>query len=320
MSAERNSRQVNAARVHRHDEPLSVDLVTLPETGPGEVRVDLAYAGVNPIDGLNTRGEMEAFIGKQPLPRVAGGEASGWHDGHPVLVTGFGLGFVRDGTWASAAIVPEAALTPVPDGVSIRDVATIGIAGMTAYAAVHVLAKVSADDRVLVLGATGGVGSMAVSLARAAGAEVWGLTGLAEKADALGEIGVQHVLVGGPEAIAECEPTVVIDGLSGPFTGAAVLAAATGARIVVYGTTAGQDALIDMRAVYRKAITIYGYLGTVLTPEQRAAGLKTIFDGLADGSIQIRIADELPLAAVNEALTRLRERDVVGKLLLDLRA
>ena len=70
----------------------------------------------------------------------------------------------------------------LPDGVELREAAAMGIAGLTAWEVAHEVGRVSAEDRVLVLGASGGVGHMIVSLAGAAGATVWGQTGSPEKA------------------------------------------------------------------------------------------------------------------------------------------
>jgi NADPH:quinone reductase len=97
----------------------------------------------------------------------------------------------------------------------------LGGAGLTALKVVRELAKVTAEDRVLVLGAAGGVGTMIVSLARAAGATVWGQTGTEHKTAAIIEHGADRAIVAGPDELAEqitgFEPTVVFDPLGGGF-------------------------------------------------------------------------------------------------------
>src|SRR4051794_15161097 len=105
---------VPAARLHRHGKPLRVEDVDLPDPGEGEVRVELRFAGVNPVDRYAAEGRVAADA---PLPRTLGGEGSGLLDGTPVLVTGGGVGTIRDGVWAGAAVVPETAVVPLPDGV-----------------------------------------------------------------------------------------------------------------------------------------------------------------------------------------------------------
>ena len=173
---------VRAARLVELGAPLQVQEVELPAPGGDEVRVDLHYGGVNPIDRYNAEGQVNPDT---PLPRTLGGEAAGEVKGRLVLVAGEGLGFVRDGVWSQAAVVPREAVVEVPDGVAAEHAAAMGIAGLTALNCVRTLAQVTAEDRVVVLGASGGVGTMLVSLARAAGASVWGQTGSEAKVPAI---------------------------------------------------------------------------------------------------------------------------------------
>ena len=207
---------VRAARLHRHGEPLVIEDVELREPSGNEVRVELEFGGVNPVDTYVAAGRVNP---DGPLPRTLGAEASGVIDGRSVLVAGEGLGVVRDGVWARAAIVPEQALTPVPEGVQSRDAAVMGGAGLTAVNVVRELARVTAEDRVLVLGAAGGVGTMIVSLAHAAGATVWGQTGTERKTAAIIEQGADRAIVASPdelgEQITQFGPTVVFDPLGG---------------------------------------------------------------------------------------------------------
>ena len=165
-----------------------------------EVLVELRFGGVNPVDRYVAEGRVAP---DGPLPRILGGEASGVLEGRDVLVAGGGLGASRDGCWAQAAVVPAALVVDLPEGVDLRDAAAMGVAGLTAYKIVRELAAVSAYDRVLVLGASGGVGSMIVSLASSASATVWGQTGSAEKAGLIEVQGAERVIVAGPEQLAE---------------------------------------------------------------------------------------------------------------------
>ncbi|MGI8506820.1 MAG: quinone oxidoreductase family protein [Solirubrobacteraceae bacterium] len=313
------SSTVRAARLHRHGEPLVVEEIELPEPAQGEVRVELEFGGVNPIDRYAAEGRVNP---DGPLPRTLGAEAAGTLAGRGVLVAGEGLGARRDGVWARAAVVPDEAVIELPKGVRTRDAAAMGIAGLTALNVVRDLARVTADDRVLVLGASGGVGSMVVSLARAAGATVWGQTGSSEKAAAITEQGADRALVTGPDDLAqqaaELEPTVVFDPLGGGYVAAAVQVAAARGRIVSLGTSAGAEVTFDLQVLYRKMISLLGYGGMQLRRDERRPGLKAALEALRDGSIHVRIDAVLALADVEDAFARLRERGVQGKLLLDL--
>ena len=311
---------VRAARLIEFGQPVQIDDVELPAPGEGEVRVDLHYGGVNPIDRYNAAGQVNPDAVR---PRTLGGEAAGEIDGRLVLVAGEGLGFVRDGVWSQAAVVPREAVVEVPEGVAAEHAAAMGIAGLTALNCVRTLARVTADDRVVVLGASGGVGSMIVSLARSAGATVWGQTGSEAKVAVITAEGADQVLVGGPEdisaALAGFEPTVAFDVLGDGYTGALVEAMAARGRIVSLGVSAGADVTFNMRLLYRKMLSLLGYGGTILTREDRRPGLQDALEAVRAGQMSVRVDSVLPLQDVNDAFQRLVDRSVQGKLLLDLR-
>jgi NADPH2:quinone reductase len=311
--------EIRAARLHAHGEPLVVETIELGPPGQGEVRVELEFGGVNPVDRYTAEGRVSP---DGPLPRTLGAEAAGTADGRSVLVAGEGLGGARDGLWASAANVPEAALVPIPEEVSPGAAAATGIAGLTALNCVRTLAQVTAEDRVLVLGASGGVGSMIVSLAAAAGATVWGQTGSEEKVGAISDSGADRVLVAGPEALAEplrdFGPTVVFDPLGGDFVAPAITALAPRGRFVSLGVSAGAQVTFNMQELYRKMVTLFGYGGMQLRPDERRPGLEATLEAVRAGELKVHIDEVLPLEAINDAFTRLVERRVQGKLLLAL--
>jgi NADPH:quinone reductase len=310
---------VRAARLVDLGEPLRIQEVKLPAPAEGEVRVELHYGGVNPIDRYTAEGRVNPD-GRRP--RTLGAEAAGELDGRPVLVAGEGLGGARDGVWAQAAVVPRPAVIELPEGVEPRAAAAMGIAGLTAFNCVRDLAAVTADDRVIVLGASGGVGSMVVSLARAAGATVWGQTGSADKAAAIIEDGADRVLVGGPQDIAEdiaqLEPTVAFDPLGDGFVAPVVAAMPPRGRIVSFGVSAGPEVTFNLQLLYRKALSLLGYGGIILTRDERRRGLQAALEAVRAGELKVRVDSVLALEDVNEAFQRLVDRRVRGKLLLDL--
>lgn len=314
-----SSSPVRAARLREHGQPLVIETVALPAPGEDEVRVELEFAGVNPVDRYVAEGRVAPDA---TLPRTLGGEAAGSADGRSVLVAGEGLGSSREGVWAQAAVVPKGAVLPLPDGVQTREAAAMGVAGLTAWNVVHELGRVSGEDRVLVLGASGGVGSMIVSLARASGATVWGQTGSPDKADLIEHQGAHRALVAGPERLAQAlsdfEPTVVFDPLGGGYVAPALAALAVRGRLISFGTSAGAEAELNMQTLYRKGISVLGYAGLQLQRDERRRGLEAALGALRDGDLRVRIDEVLPLEQVNDALDRLARRKVQGKLLLAL--
>ncbi|MGH9208786.1 MAG: alcohol dehydrogenase catalytic domain-containing protein [Acidimicrobiales bacterium] len=109
--------RVTAARLVEHGRPLEVQGVDLAEPQPEESVVDMAFAGVNPVDRYMSLGSVAP---DGPLPRTLGSEGAGTVRGQQVLVHGHGIAGTRDGLWATKAVVPKEALIEVPTGLTSR--------------------------------------------------------------------------------------------------------------------------------------------------------------------------------------------------------
>jgi NADPH2:quinone reductase len=312
--------KVSAARLIEHGAPLRVETVEIGEPAVDEILVEMSFGAVNPVDRYGAQG-LTAPDG--PVPRTLGTEGAGYAGGKKVLVHGAGVGTRRDGVWASAAVVPKRALTEVPESVDLGQAATVGIAGATAWSCVTEVAKVNGDDRVLVLGASGGVGSMIVSLCRSVGAVVWAQSESEDNRDWLVGLGAEQVVVSDAAGLeAQCghlSPSVVFDPLGNGFTGRCVALAAPNSRIVLFGTSAGTSGELPLQAVYRKHLTIFGYGGLIATEESLANAKHAALEAVATGTMRVSIGATFLLASVNEALEQQAGRSVNGKVLLDLR-
>jgi NADPH2:quinone reductase len=255
------------------------------------------------------------------LPWIPGTEATGRVGDRAVLIRGGGLGVVRPGLYRDKIAVPEEWLLSLPDGCDLAQAAAIPVAGITAWQALHGRAQIGPLDRVLVLGASGGVGAVATQLAKVVGAEVWGQTGSAAKVDGIVANGADKVVVtdaAGLEAAVESfQPTVILDPLGGPFTDAAIGAISNKGRLVVYGTSNAEQVSINLRRLYRKGVSLLGYAGLVDTAEEQRTALDTLLAMLAAGSLRVPIGDVLPLEQAADAHARILGRGVEGKILLD---
>lgn len=309
---------MHAARLHEFNMPLQYEEAPEPRAGADEVVVDLRYIAVNPLDIWVTRGTVAG--GKQRLPFIPGSEGAGTAEGKPVLVHGLGLGVARDGTYAERVAVPRGALNPLPEGVDMQQAAALGVAGVTAWRTARDLAALRPDDRAVVLGASGGVGSLIVQLARGTGATVWGQAGSQDKAALIEELGADHAFVADAgalvEAVADLKPTVIFDALGGGFTGAAIEALQPHGRLIIFGASAGPRAEIQVASLYRKGLTIYGYGGINEPPERLAEATEKVVAELMAGRLRVPIDDVLPLAQAAEAHRRILDRAVRGKILL----
>lgn len=313
--------KVRAARLVGHGKPLEIEQVELAEPGAGEVVVEMAYGGVNPVDMYTAQGRVAP---DGPVPRTLGGEGAGTVNGRHVMLHGHGLGARRDGVWAEAAVVPETALVDVPDGMELTEAAAMGVAGLTAWRTVTELGQVGAGDTVLVLGASGGVGSVIVSLAHGLGATVIGQTGHAASRDFVASQGADHVLVSdGTDLagqLADFPPTVVLDALGGRFTGQAIEALQPHGRLVLFGASAGAEGEVPMRTLYRKGLTVYGYGGLIEPDDVMIAATHAALNALARGQFVIPVDSVLPLDDVNAAFERFQQRRIRGNLVLDVNA
>jgi NADPH2:quinone reductase len=166
------------------------------------------------------------------------------------------------------------------------------------------------------------VASTASQLAKARGATVIAQTGSRERVDALAEHADHVVLAehGQLESAVRGHAAdgvdVVLDGLSGPFTGPAVRLLRRNGRLVLYGASAGPELTVASAEMYRKQASILGYSGLAEDPATLAARMERMLAEVAAGTVSPVIADELPLEQVGEAFRRIRERQAGGKLLL----
>jgi NADPH:quinone reductase-like Zn-dependent oxidoreductase len=260
----------------------------------GDLAVTIEAVALNPLDLNVARGAF--YGGHPPLPYVPGCEAVGrTADGRRVYLFGDWRGTRHDGFLAERTAVASTLPVDVPDGIDPAAAAAAGIAGVAGWVPVAWKAKVTADDRVLVLGATGAVGRIAVQAARLLGATH--VVGAARQAGegviALGDV---------PDAFPDGF-TVCIDPIWGEPLAGALAVAAPHARIVHIGQAAGAEAPLRSADVRGKELQILGHSNFVLTPEERARAYHELLAHAAAGRITIAV-ETFPLDRVADAWRR----------------
>ncbi|MFN2468714.1 MAG: zinc-binding alcohol dehydrogenase family protein [Gaiellaceae bacterium] len=240
-----------------------------PAAADGEVVLEVLAAPLNPLDIAVGSGRY--FAGHPPVPYVPGSEAVGRRRDSGELVWAFGDGFGlrRDGTFAELAACSGEALVPVPDGAEPAVAAALGIAGLAGWLPLAWRAPVREDDRVLVLGATGTAGRVAVQVAKLLGAERVVAAGRdAERLERATEDGADATVqledaegLGDRfrEACGGDGPTLVFDPLWGRPALAALEAVAPGARVVQLGQSAGAEASVRSGLIRGKQLDILGH-------------------------------------------------------------
>ncbi|MHB1987211.1 MAG: quinone oxidoreductase family protein [Acidimicrobiales bacterium] len=319
--------RARAARLSAHGAPLSIEELDLPEPCEGQCIVKMAYGGVNPVDRYQVLGRVATDAA---LPRTVGSEGAGvisstdGDDGRRVFVNRGAVVRPSDGLWASHVLAARDKVIDVPDGVGLDVAAGMGVAGVTALRCVSELGEVTTADRVLVLGGSGGVGSIIVSIAHRIGAEVVAQTTSSSKASFLTAQGADRVVVADAGALlAELggwQPSVVFDPLGDGFTGVGIEALSPRGRLVLFGTSADASGILPLQSLYRKALRVFGYGGLIEPEERIASGVRLGFEAVEQGRMAIVVGSVTPLGEVNEALERLANREVHGKQVLDLRA
>lgn len=313
-----------------------------PDPAPvaGEVVVQVAATALNYHDIFTRRGMPGIRI---PLPVVVGSDiagriaalgpgVTGWRVGDPVLIdpvfrdgarVGM-IGEVADGGRAERCLVRASQLIPVPDGASLEQAAALPLAYGTAHRMLIARGGVRPGEKLLVLGASGGVGVACVQLGRMLGAEVIACSSSPAKLARLAELGAHHLIDYGAERLAEAvrarfgKPRVTGGGgvdVAVNFTGGDTWletqkCVALGGRILTCGATAGFELVTDARYLWTFEHTMIGSNGWT------ADDLRTLLDHVASGRLDPVIDRVLPLEQAAEAERLLEDREVVGKVLL----
>jgi NADPH:quinone reductase len=242
---------------------------------------------------------------------VPGCEAVGRIAGRRVYVFGDGLGIARDGTLAERTVVAEERLIPIDDEVADEPAVACGIAGIAGWLSVTQRGRVGPGDRVLVLGATGAVGLVAVQAARLAGAERVVAAGRrAERLPRTRELGA-HVAVEltgdfatvAKEACGGDGATVIVDLLWGLPLATALEAAAPRARIVHIGQSAAPEATLTSAAVRGKQIDLLGFSNFGLEMDELRRGYLELLEHAAAGRVRLPV-ETFALDEVGEAWER----------------
>lgn len=279
------------------------------DAGPGEVVAEVAAAGINPIDIALASGAF--YGGAPPVPSVVGLEGV-------ARVEGGGLAYFDGpvapyGSLAERVLVREESLIPLPDGLDPAHAVAFGIAGLAAWLALEWRAELREGETVLVLGASGPVGQIAVQAARLLGAgRVVAAARSAEGLERAGELGADAtVQIGAQDDLAAAfreaaggeGHDVVVDPLWGEPALAAIKAAARGARVVNLGQSAGAEAMLPSAALRGKAIALLGHTNFAAPLEVKRAAYTRMAEHAVAGELTADF-DTVPLADVASAWER----------------
>jgi NADPH:quinone reductase-like Zn-dependent oxidoreductase len=307
---------------------LRLERMPVPVPAEGEVLVRVVAAGVDRgvwhlMAGMPYALRLAGFGIRRPKRPVRGADVAGRVEAVGPGVEGFAAGDevfgIGTGSFAEYVVCPVAKLAPKPEQLSFVQAAAMPVSGLTALQAVRDHGRVTAGQRVLVLGASGGVGSYVVQIAKAFGAHVTGVSS-AGKASLVAEIGADRVIDYSAEDFADGREhyDVIIDtGGNTPLRRLRRALTRTGTLVIVGSETGGRWLGGTNRQLRATAISpfVAQKLGTFLASEN-AADLRVLADLVRSGAVTPAIDRTFPLAEAAAAVTYLVNGQARGKVAL----
>jgi len=320
---------MRAVQITRFGGPEVLDVVDLPDPVPGEGQqlYDVSTAGVNFAD---THQIENSYLAAQQLPLVPGAEFVGTPVGGRQRV----VGLLDGGGYAQKVVALDALTWPVPDGVSDEQALAVVLQGSTAWHLLRTSAHLAEGESVVVIAGAGGVGSLAVQLARRWGAGRVIATASSPEKRALAEELGAHATV--DPALADDDPKaftaalreanggkpvdIVLEMTGGNVFAGSLSALAPFGRLVTYGMAARQEtAAVPPGALMQRSRAVIGFwLAHCMTrPQMMDAAMGDLLPMVAEGALKPVIGGRYPLSAVREAHQDLLARRTTGKLVLD---
>jgi len=291
--------------------PAPVELRDVPEPtpAPNEALVEVHGFSLN-------RGELRSFANNE----------AGWIPGQDIsgvvlraAANGLGppngtrvVALTDEFGWAEQVAVPVHRIVPLPDNVSFAQAATLPVAGLTALRCVR-LGGALVGRRVLITGAAGGVGTIAIQIAASSGAHVTAVVGRQERAAALSGLGAHDVVVGIENATGRY--SLIMESGGGNSLSEAVRRVEPNGTVVVYGNSSGETSTIsfqEFRAAQNARIQSFFYF-TSGPEEMFAPDLALLVSMIAEGSLRPVIGIERDWSEIATVAESLRSRQVTGK-------
>ncbi len=318
---------MKAIRVHEFGGPqvMKLEDVPDPKPGAGQVVVRVHAAGVNPVDTYVRSG---AYARKPSLPYTPGSDGAGVVEavgegvkrlktGDRVYIAG-GLG----GTYAEKVLCLESQVQPLPQKISFAQGAAVWVPYATAYRAIFQLAEAKPPDTVLVHGASGGVGTAAVQLARAAGMTVIGTAGSDKGKELVRKEGAHHVLDHNAADLAEQVMAhtgnrgadVILEMLANKNLGKDLQLVAMGGRVIIVGSRGPVE--VNPRDAMMREARVIGLMLFAATERELAGLHAALFAGMESGTLRPVVGQEMPLSDASRAHEAVLASGAYGKIVL----
>lgn len=333
---------MKAVRFHEHGDVdnIQIEDIPIPEAGPGEVLIKMKASSFNGFDPM-ILGKTTAL--RTPLPMIPCGDGAGEvaalgdgvdgkvSVGDRVSIMPYGdfgmMGETALGTAREYVVLPADNLVPMPDDISFEDAAALPIAYGTAYRLMKKRGKIQAAERVLILGAAGGVGACCVSLGKAVGAEIIAAASGDWKLEKLKALGADHVIDSSKEdfvnrireqfgkpsyARPDGGVDVVVNYIGGDTWAKSLRVLKPGGRMLTCGASAGYAPETDIRYIWSFELSIVGSDGW--SKEDQAS----ILQMCASGELKPAIHAIRPLDEFKTSMQEMIDRKVFGKSIITM--
>ncbi|HEX5928553.1 MAG TPA: zinc-binding dehydrogenase [Solirubrobacterales bacterium] len=312
---------MKAIQIDEFGGPEVLDYREVPDPSPklAELVVNVRRCGVNFAD---THASRNDYLAEQTLPLIPGAEVSGQlNDGRRVVA------LLGSGGYAEQVAVPQAQLIELPEAVDYDQAAGGLLQGLTALALVHRCARIEPGETIVVEAAAGGTGTLAVQVAKRAGARVIGLASSEEKRELVRSLGADAAVDSRAEdlgaAIREANEGKRVDAVL-HMSGGAAFDAELGVlaplgRMVVFGIASREQREVSTASLLRGSKSVVGFwLAHLLArPDLLGPMIQELLGALAAGELTVTIGDVYPLSDAQRAHEDLIARRTSGKLLLD---
>ena len=319
---------MRAMQVTELGQPLSLQELPQPTAAAGEVVVKVHTCGLNFGDTLAIKGTYQE---RPELPFTLGMELCGTITEVGEGVEGFAVGqrvaaYCGFGALADYAAIPASVCVPIPEAMTAEHAAAFLITYGTSHVALDYKARMQPGGRLLVLGASGGVGLTAVELGKLIGAEVVAVARGADKLAVAKAAGADHLINSETDDIRDKVKAlggadVVYDPIGGEQFKAALRACRPEARLIPLGFASGEVPQIPANHLLVKNLTVIGfYWGgyTRVNPKVLTDSFKVLTQWYVEGKIKPHVSNVLPLEQANEALDLLRTRKATGKVVVHI--
>ncbi|MBX3647544.1 MAG: NADPH:quinone oxidoreductase family protein [Rhodocyclaceae bacterium] len=308
---------------------LSVQEVPSPKAGPGQVVIDVKASALNFPDALMVQGLYQV---KPPLPFSPGAEVAGLIKEVGAGVQGLKagdrvMGFPGTGGFAEECVVAAEKIMPLPENMDFASGAALVLTYGTSLHALQDCGRLQPGETLLVLGAAGGVGAAAVEIGKAMGARVIAAASSEEKLALCRRLGADETIDYATEDLrkralaltGEKGVDVVYDPVGGGYTEAALRAVAWRGRLLIVGFAAGEIPKIPLNLALLKERQLIGvYWGDSVRhdPRGHVRNMQQLLAWFAERKIAPVVSEQLPLARAHEAIQRLLDRKVKGKIVI----